>query len=321
MQVFTLTEDDSSATLTTMPSIVTMGVFDGVHSGHACVLQMLQREAARRGLRPVVVTFATHPAAVLGHDVPLLLTTPDEKLEWLAQTGVACCVVLPFDRMMAALTARQFMEQVLRDRLGAKVLVMGHDHRFGSDGRCDPAWYDACARECGMEVMHAPRCGEASSTKVRQALLEGRLDEATQLLGHPYTLTGMVVHGRKVGRKLGFPTANLRVEGSKLIPQNGVYAVRVLLGDERFDGMMNIGICPTFECGTVRQPEVHILDFDRDLYGKVLRVEMVARLRDEKRFASPADLVRQLNHDCEECRRLLARPTDETSDIPQNLND
>lgn len=315
MQVFTLTEDNSSAALTTTPSIVTMGVFDGIHSGHACVLQMLQREAVQRGLRPVVVTFATHPAVVLGHDVPLLLTTPNEKLEWLAQAGVTCCVVLPFDRVMAALTARQFMEQVLRDRLGAKALVMGHDHRFGSDGQRDSVWYDACARECGMEVLHAPRCGEASSTKVRQALLEGCLDEATQLLGHPYTLTGTVVHGRKVGRKLGFPTANLRVDGNKLIPQNGVYAVRVVLGDELFGGMMNIGTCPTFECGNVRQPEVHILDFDRDLYGKELRVEMVARLRDEQRFSSPSELVRQLNLDCKECRRLLAMTVAEIPDL------
>lgn len=308
MQVFTLHEDDSPVTPAITPSIVTMGVFDGVHSGHAHVLQLLQHEASLRDLTPVAVTFGTHPAAVLGRDVPPLLTTPDEKLEWLAQTGIPYCVVLPFDREMAALTARQFMEQVLHDRLGAKVLLMGHDHRFGSDGRHDPAWYDACAGECGMEVLHAPRYGEASSTKVRQALLEGRLDEATLLLGHPYTLSGVVEHGRKVGRQLGFPTANLRVDSSKLIPQNGAYAVRVRLGDERFDGMMNIGICPTFECGNIRQPEVHILDFDRDIYGEVLHVELVARLRDEQRFASAADLVRQLSRDCEDSRRLLGEP-------------
>lgn len=308
MQVFTLPDVGSSITPTMVPSIITMGVFDGVHSGHACVLQMLQREAAQRGLRPVVVTFATHPAAVLGRDVPPQLTTPDEKLALLADAGVEYCCVLPFDREMAALTASRFMKEVLCERLGAKVLLMGHDHRFGSDGRRDPAWYDCCASEWGMEVLHAPRCGEASSTNVRGALLEGRLDEATTLLGHPYTLTGTVVHGRQMGRRLGFPTANLSVDRQKLVPQNGAYAVKVELGGEHFGGMMNIGTCPTFDCGNVRQPEVHILDFDRDIYGEVLRVELVQRLRDEQRFASAADLALQLGRDCQECRRLLALP-------------
>ena len=315
MEVFTLTDDGLSATPGAVPSIITMGVFDGVHSGHACVLQMMQQEAALRGLRPVVVTFATHPAAVLGREVPSLLTTSDEKLALLAQMGIPYCCVLPFNRDMAALTARQFMTQVLRDRLGAQVLIMGHDHRFGSDGKRDASWYEACGDECGIEVLHAPRCGEASSTLIRQALLEGRLDEATRLLGHTFTLTGTVVHGRQVGRKLGFPTANLHVDSMKLIPQNGAYAVRVRLGDERFVGMMNIGTCPTFECGNIRQPEVHILDFDRDIYDEVLSVELVQRLRDEQRFDSPAALTRQLEHDCQEVRQLLLHQLDNT---PEN---
>lgn len=309
MQVFTLSDKSLSATAPAVPSMVTVGVFDGVHSGHASVLHVLQREALLRGLRPVVVTFATHPAAVLGHDVPLLLTTPDEKLALLAQAGVQHCCVLPFDREMAALTARQFMCGVLRDRLGARVLLMGYDHRLGSDGRRDAAWQDACAGACGLEVLHAPRCGEACSSKIRDALLEGRLNEASAWLGHPYSLSGTVVPGRKMGRRLGYPTANLRVDSRKLVPQNGAYAVRVDLAGERFDGMMNIGTRPTFDFDEVRQPEVHILDFDRDIYGEVLRVELVHRLRDEQRFDSPAELTLQLGRDCEECRRLLASST------------
>lgn len=305
MQVLTFSPDGQSVPAAAVPSIVTMGVFDGVHSGHACVLQLLQHEAEVRGLRPVVVTFATHPAAVLGREVPPMLTTPDEKLALLAQAGVSCCLMLPFDRAMAALTAQQFMSKVLCKQLGAKVLLMGHDHRFGSDGQHGPMWYWACGRTCGLEVVQAPRCGEASSTRVREALLGGRLDEATTLLGHPYTFSGTVIQGRQVGRKLGFPTANLQVDSTKLIPNNGAYVVRVRLGQESFGGMMNIGTCPTFDCGLLRQPEVHILDFSRDIYGETLHVELVARLRDERRFASPADLAHQLHQDCLSCRQWL----------------
>ena len=282
-----------------------MGVFDGVHTGHAFVLASVCREAARRGLSSLAITFGTHPATGVGRTPPPVLTLTDEKLPLLAATGVEQCCLLPFDGDMAALTAREFMSSVLYDRLGVRVLVMGYNHRFGCEQSTDTSFYRACGEACGIEVLRTERWGEASSSCIRHCLLDGHAKEAATLLGRPYSFEGTVVHGRKMGRQLGFPTANLHVPATKLVPGGGVYAVLVELGDEQFAGMMNIGTCPTFGSAGASQPEVHILDFDRDIYGRQLRVHVIQRLRNEQRFSSAAALTQQLEADCKTAREAV----------------
>jgi len=296
--------------------VATIGFFDGVHRGHQCLIRQVRDEALRRGMRSLLITFDRHPRSVFAPAaVPPLLTTAEEKMELLRATGVDEIYVLPFDKEMAALTAKEFMQQVLKEQLGVEVLVIGYDHRFGrptpnpsrEGGEGFPE-YQAYGREMGIEVVLAKELeGEhVSSSEIRRALAAGDVQRAAQLLGRPYTWTGRVVHGHEVGRQLGFPTANLEaVERSaqgdashlkngqltvgKMLPANGAYAV--------VGGMLNIGTRPTIGNGSDVSVEVNLFDICDNLYGQTLTLSFIARLREERRFESEEDLIRQLQHD------------------------
>ena len=323
----------SSAFNSPLKCVATIGTFDGVHRGHRCLLSQVRRMADERGLRAVAVTFATAPRAVLAGGVRASLTTTAERVALLREVGMDDVALLTFTPAMALLTAREFMEQVLKEQLGVEVLVIGYDHRFGR-GRTEA--FDDYVRygeELGIEVVRGEACmdgGEAvSSTRIRRCIVGGHVAEANNLLGYHYALEGKVVDGYKVGRKIGFPTANIRVSDEhRLLPADGVYAVRVdvvnnddtnendnyhrdgnncqlsIVNCQLGMGMLNIGHRPTVNNGEERSIEVHILDFEGDLYGRSLRLEVMERLRDEKPFESLDDLIAQLNADKERVREM-----------------
>lgn len=303
--------------------VATIGSFDGVHLGHRSLLSQVRSIADERVLKAVAVTFDTAPKRVLHGGGDAHLSTLDERMVLLRGAGMDEVALLAFTREMAQLTAREFMQQVLREQLGVAVLVIGYDHRFGrgrAEGFDDYVRY---GKELGIEVVRGEACtygGEAvSSTRIRGCIAEGRITEANALLGYRYSLLGEVVDGYKVGRKIGFPTANLRLHDEhKLLPADGVYAVYVnFVGNDGDNfqaggnnsqsehiGMLNIGQRPTLNNGAERSIEVHILDFEGDLYGKSLQLEFVERLRDEQLFESVDDLIAQLQADRERVRQL-----------------
>lgn len=295
----------------------TIGFFDGVHQGHQYLLRRLVDEARQAGLLSCVITFDRHPRQVLQTGYcPRLLTTFEERKELLAQTGIDLCVILPFSPEMAALSAKDFMKDILLDRIGVKRLYIGYDHRFGhnrSEGFEDYVRY---GEEMGMEVLQnnafvlSPSTDEVveqqsvSSSSIRKALLQGNVDQARMLLGYPYFLSGKVVDGEHEGRKMGFPTANIDVTcKEKLLPAPGAYVVEVSIeGEEKaLPGMMNIGTRPTFGENNLSL-EVHVLDYSGNLYGKMLTVSFLQRLREEHRFVSTEELREQLMSDAQQVR-------------------
>lgn len=291
-----------------MPSAATIGFFDGVHLGHRHLIEKVKAIAVERGLTSCVITFDRHPREVVQPEwCPEMLTTPEEKAGLLNATGIDRCEVLHFDKAMASLSARDFMLHTLKDRLDVSVLVIGYDNRFGhnrSEGYED---YTRYGKEIGIEVIQGKELTvdkyNVSSSAIRRLLKEGDIEKATKCLGHDYLLTGTVVGGEHIGRSIGFPTANIRPDDSgKLIPANGVYAVDVW--SESADirkptrAMLNIGTRPTFN-GKTTTIEVHIPGFSGNLYGKPLCIVFKERIREERRFESPQDLVEQLRKDLE----------------------
>lgn len=288
--------------------VASIGFFDGVHRGHLCLIEQLRDEAGRRGMGSLLVTFDRHPRTVLSpSQVPPLLTTLEEKERLLRETGVSEIAILPFTLELSRLSAREFMEQVLRRELGVEVLILGYDHAFGhGGGSLDD--YVRWGRETGIEVVRAHELSSlmVSSSKCRRLIEEGDVRGAAEMLGRFYTLSGEVVRGFHVGHELGFPTANLQVDTEKVMPRNGAYAVWATLADgERHGGMLNIGTRPTIGNGETTSVEVNLLDYDGNLYDQRLTVEFVARLRDERRFDSRSELMSQLAYDEAAARELL----------------
>lgn len=288
--------------------VATIGYFDGVHLGHQCLIRQVLDEAFARGCDSLLVTFDRHPRAVVHADyVPQVLNSTEEKVALLHSTGVDKVQVLRFDLAMSRMSALEFMCVVLRQQLGVSVLVMGYDHRFGHGGGSLQE-YVSWGAEVGIEVVvaHELKGEHVSSSLCRKALMEGRVHDAERMLGYAYSLTGSVVSGHQVGRRLGFPTANLSVCDGKLIPACGVYAVWVCLQDDvRVPGMLNIGVRPTLDNGDERSIEVNLLDFEGDLYGRQLTLQFVERLRDEHRFLNTEELRHQLEVDEARVRAVL----------------
>ena len=304
--------------------IATTGFFDGVHLGHRLVIERLVSEAHARGDESLVVTFWPHPRAVLqdGARELRLLNALEEKKELLHALGVDRVEVLDFTRSFAALTAEQYLREILRDRFGVTTLLMGYDNRLGSD-RLTAAALMPIADGIGMELeelsplsfraSEAPlsfraepqaesRDLEISSTQIRAALENGDIKSATEMLGYGYALKGVVVAGNRLGRTIGFPTANMRLyEPLKLVPGRGVYVVEAEVLGKRYRGMTNIGLRPTVG-GSFTTIETHILDFDEDIYGLPLRITFLRRLRDEVHFPSLEALKEQLEKDRDCCR-------------------
>ncbi len=288
-----------------MAVVAATGFFDGVHKGHRLVLETLSREAAGRGAESLVVTFWPHPRIVLQNDARnlQLLTSLDEKKEMISRFGHRL-EVLPFTREFSRLTTEEYLKDILIDRFGCTAIVLGYDNRMGSD-LLSPSETAALARSLSLEVIEAPpfsapsRDGEdaVSSTRIRKCLSEGDILAANGMLGYDYSLRGVVVAGNRIGRTIGFPTANMQLyEPLKLVPSNGVYEVEAETLGERFKGMCNIGLRPTVG-GKARTIETHILDFDEDIYGHDIRISFRRKIRDEKHFPSLEALRGQLERD------------------------
>lgn len=296
-------------------SVVTLGVFDGVHRGHQEILR--RALAAADGAPLAVVTFDPHPRAVLGPPKHARLLSPlSERLRLLDDWPVAAAVVLRFDQAIAQIGYREFVREALVDRLGARHLVLGYNVALGQGREGNPERLQALGAEigCRVDIVEAVEHeGEPiSSTRIRHGLDGGDVESARAQLGRPYGLEGTVVRGTGRGRVLGIPTANLELHPEKLVPGNGVYAVRVLVGATRHYGALNVGVVPTFEGSGERSVEVHLLDYTGDLYGARVRLELVAKLRDERRFAGASALVAQVEQDCQAARQRL-RADEESS--------
>lgn len=293
-------------------SVVVIGNFDGVHRGHQAVLRQARAIADARSLRCVVLTFDPHPAEVLGRGAPPRLTTLPSRIELLRAHGAADVVVEPFTRELAAWSPERFAHELLSSRLGARAVVVGRNFRFGHKRAGDFDAMQALGATYGFEAVAAEVAGDAegpfSSTRVRDAISAGEMERAAQVLGRDHALHGTVVHGDARGRTIGFPTANLGSIG-EMLPAHGVYAVRAGMGAvsavrTMHGGVMNVGVRPTVD-GLSLRVEVHLFDFDGDLYDQTMRVEMVSRLREERKFSGIDELRTQIAKDAQGARERL----------------
>lgn len=292
------------------PTVATIGFFDGVHRGHRFLINQVKKAAVKNGLCSALVTFPVHPRQVMQSTYrPQLLSSPKEKLELLETTGVDYCILLPFTQELSKLSAREFM-QLLRDKFNIRMLVIGYDHRFGHN-RSD-SFEDYCryGKELDIYIVRARAYTDGedkiSSSVIRQLLKEGEVGQAAKFLGYNYYLDGTVVDGYKVGRKIGFPTANLQVDCSdKLIPSEGVYAVYVYVEGKKWAGMLNIGHRPTLNNGKDLSIEVNILHFSEDIYHKEMCIEFVKYLRPEEKYDTIDALIAQMHKDREETAKIL----------------
>ena len=309
------------------PTVATLGVFDGVHLGHQEVLRRVVDDANARGARSAVVTFARHPRAVIEGKSPKLLTALRHKLRILDRFGIDAALLLRFDRTLQQMPADQFAKCVFTDALSARKVWLGYNNRFGAGATGDVELLRRLGPELGFEADQVPEVtldGEpVSSTVIRAAILEGDLPRAARMLGRSFTIMGRVVSGDRLGRQLGFPTANLSVH-HEVRPPRGVYGCRVTTRDGVHLGLSNIGIRPTVKKDAppkipadswelrdrFERVEVHLLDFSGDLYGRHLEVEFLVRLRGEKRFGSLAELTDQIRRDCAAFRDWVARQSE-----------
>ena len=289
-------------------AVITIGTFDGVHTGHQQILNLMKGEAEKVNGETVIITFHPHPRKVIASDkTPIyLLNTLTEKIALLDQFGVDHLVVVPFTESFSNLSAEDYISSFLVDTFHPHTIIIGHDHHFGKNRMGNYQLLESKANKFHYQVkeipVHVLHDISISSTKIREALLAGAIETANSYLGSDYFLTGTVVKGRQLGNTIGFPTANLQVnDENKLIPGNGVYAVKANfeikgLNEHHLTGMMNIGIRPTVD-GTNRVIEVHLFDFNEDIYGKELTVTIIKRLRDEIKFNGVTELIHQLKQD------------------------
>jgi riboflavin kinase/FMN adenylyltransferase len=272
-------------------TVVTIGTFDGVHIGHQKIIQRLVNTAKAGNLESAILTFFPHPRMVLQKDADIkLINTIEERKDILEQSGIDHLIVHPFTQQFSRLSAREFVRDILVHKLKAKKVIIGYDHRFGRNRTADINDLRAFGEEYNFEVEEISKQDvedvAVSSTKIRNALLEGRVEKANRYLSYPFSLAGTVVRGKGLGTEFSFPTANLEVkENYKLIPKNGVYVVRSKIDGEMVFGMMSIGTNPTVG-GTEKTIETNFFDFSKDLYGKQLSIELLTRIRDEKKFDS-----------------------------------
>ncbi|WP_352420936.1 riboflavin biosynthesis protein RibF [Proteiniphilum sp.] len=291
--------------------IATVGFFDGVHIGHRHLIDQVKREAARRGLPSAVITFPVHPRKVLQTDYqPALLCGFDEKIEQLATTGIDYCISLPFTVELSQLSAKEFMQKVLKEKLRVDTLFVGYDHRFGRDREDSYPEYRQYGKEIGMHVILATELqvgdDDVSSSEIRRLLKGGKIKEANELLSYNYRLSGKIVEGYQVGRTIGYPTANMRVwERYKVVPELGVYAVMVHLRDLIYPGMLYIGRRPTLHTDNEISVEVNLFDFNGNLYNQSMSVEFIDFIRSDRKFDTKEELVAQIHQDKESVKQRL----------------
>ena len=288
--------------------VIATGFFDGVHLGHRFVIEQLVKAARDRGDESMIVTLWPHPRNVLQDDARnlRLLTSLKEKEQLLRSIGVDRIEVLPFTKEFSRLTTREYLQEYVIGRFGGKAVLLGYDNRVGGD-RLTTEQIRAVALGLGLEVIRTESVSAGgdtviSSTKIREAIARGDVESASGMLGYGYSLTGVVVAGNRLGRTIGFPTANIQLyEPLKLVPGNGVYSVEVETVGRKLRGMCNIGVRPTVGSGNQRTIEVNIFDFDEDIYGLDLKVTFLRKIRDERKFDSLSDLRFQLVKDREDC--------------------
>lgn len=285
--------------------MVTIGTFDGVHLGHRKVIARLKEIAGEHGGESVIFTFYPHPRLVTAPDETnlRLLTTLNEKKELFAQSGIDHLIVFPFTKAFSELSYTEFVEEILVKKMHTHCLVVGYDHRFGKNREGGFEYLQKCAKRFGFEIEKLDALSvekdHVSSTRIRKALEEGSIEKANHLLGYRFTLHGTVVEGKRMGRIIGFPTANIEAsDPHKLIPGYGVYAVEVLISNKRYGGMLNIGSRPTFNKNADnRSIEVHIFDFSGDLYHEEITLVFTKKIRDEQKFSGIETLAEQLKKD------------------------
>lgn len=293
--------------------VATLGIFDGVHRGHMALLDCLVSRATEAGSESVVITFSPHPRLVLEQNNINLsfLSTIEEKKVLLEKANVDHLIVIEFNIRFSKIQACDFIKDILVEKIGTKHLIIGYNHHFGRGGKGDFNTIKRCSEELDFSVEQIQRYqteeGAISSSSIREALLKGKLEVANRWLGYSYSVSGTVIEGRKIGRTIGFPTANIKPDSQyKLIPGNGVYAVEVQLDDKVYPGMLNIGSNPTVnEDIRFRSIEVHILNFDKDIYGRNISVIFRKRLRDEKKFDNLKNLTEQMTKDKQDTLQLL----------------
>lgn len=285
-------------------TVVTIGTFDGVHRAHQAILQKLKDYAAEHSCRHLAITFEPHPRFVINPEKEhTVLTTLDEKLDLFKLYGVEHVLVVPFTASFSQLSYRQFYIDYIVKKIGVSAVIEGYNHRFGKDRRGTMVELHDIGKEFNFEVFQIdPVLYEnqpISSTRIRTALLRGELTAANEMLGHRYTLTGTVVEGNKRGRTLGYPTANLKIAPSKLIPSCGIYFSLVMIESSSYYGLTSIGKRPTFETNGSIHIETYVYDFTGNLYGKTIKVSLLRRLRDEQKFESVEKLIEQMDRDKE----------------------
>jgi riboflavin kinase/FMN adenylyltransferase len=292
--------------------VVTIGTFDGVHEGHRQIIARLKKACKEIDGESFIFTFHPHPRMVLfpGQTDLKLLTLTEEKLQLLETAGVDHVLVYPFTREFASLSADQYVKEILVDGIGVKKLIIGYDHKFGNNREGNIETLRGFSSQFGFTVEEIPAHEidhiNVSSTRIRKALEHGDIQTANNFLGYKYFLSGKVVEGKKLGRQLGYPTANIEVtERAKLIPGIGVYAATTIVAGQRYKGMMSVGVNPTTDTDNKLKIEINIFNFDRDIYGEEITVEFCSRLRNEEKFSSLEDLKKQLAQDRENALAIL----------------
>jgi len=291
-------------------SILTIGTFDGVHIGHNKILTKLVEESKKNNLSSLIMTFFPHPRMVLQKSQEIkMIDTIDEKIYLFEKTGVDNLIIQPFDENFSKIRAKEFVEEILVKKLKIKHIIIGYDHRFGKDREASVddlkkfgLNYMFTVEEIAAQEIHSIAI---SSTKIRNAILKGEIKKCNEYLGRNFMLTGEVVHGDGLGKKINFPTANIKIpETYKIIPKNGVYLVRAIINSERYFGMMNIGVRPTIG-GEKKSLEIHFFNFKDNIYNKTISVEIICKIRDEEKFSSIDELKIQLKKDEQFCLKLI----------------
>ena len=291
-------------------SILTIGTFDGVHIGHNKILTKLVEESKKNNLSSLIMTFFPHPRMVLQKSQEIkMIDTIDEKIHLFEKTGVDNLIIQPFDENFSKIRAKEFVEEILVKKLKIKYIIIGYDHRFGKDREASVddlkkfgLNYMFTVEEIAAQEIHSIAI---SSTKIRNAILKGEIKKCNEYLGRNFMLTGEVVHGDGLGKKINFPTANIKIpETYKIIPKNGVYLVKAIINSEIYFGMMNIGVRPTIG-GENKSLEIHFFNFKDNIYNKTFSVEIICKIRDEEKFSSIDKLKIQLKKDEQFCLKLI----------------
>lgn len=294
-------------------SVVTLGTFDGIHLGHKKIIDAVINKSVETGSRSFVVTFYPHPRNVIKGSEPLkLLSTPLEKAEMLESLGIENLLVINFTKEFSRQTPDEFVDKYIVNGVGVQDVIIGYDHHFGKGRGGNIGFLIEKGKKSGFNVEVIPeyKIGEVvvSSSKIRNALLEGDIAKANKYLGRYYSFRGKVIEGDKRGRKLGFPTANLKIEDEdKLLPAIGIYVVEFIINNDKKYGLLSIGKRPTFYDAGEIVPEVYVYDFDKDIYGMYVKVNLIERIRGEEKFDSAEELVKQMNEDKQKGLEVLSK--------------